>query len=140
MEQIQAILKGVMGLGILVVVRILLYACVAGKRFRHAALDFLVVGLAALGLVLTGHGNALADTNTDQYLTDMAAAGFSNRGGNQDEIGVGLQICAWLANGTSQDDAAHRLWVDSQLPSQDSAQMMVSIAVKDLCPEQGDST
>jgi hypothetical protein len=102
--------------------------CVAAKTARI----FPIVALTTGGLLLACHGVAKADTDT--YLNDMAAAGFTNGSGNQAEIGVGLMICTDLSNGSTEDAEAHELWVGSSLPSLDAAQEMVSIAVQDLCP------
>ena len=90
------------------------------------------------GLLLAGAGPARADT--DQFLTDAHSAGFTNQGGNQAIITVGQTICTAVMNGEPQSAVASELFHISQLDSLDMASTLVSIAVKDLCPENAQVT
>jgi len=94
-----------------------------------------IIGLAAVALMLASQAYAKADT--DQFLTDAGAAGFTNGGGNQALISVGETICGLVGSGESEDAVAHDLWRVSQLQSLDMATVLVNIAVSDLCPNQG---
>lgn len=85
-------------------------------------------------LALAGAGTASADTDT--FLTDAHAAGFHNDGGNQAILTVGQTICTAVMNGESKDAVASELFHISQLDSLDMASTLVSISVKDLCPQE----
>ena len=87
---------------------------------------------AALGIA----PRAGADTNADQFLNDMAAAGFGNNEGNRALVNVGWQVCHAIQDGNSQASEAHQLWHVSQLKSLDAATQFVDIAVQDLCPDE----
>ena len=109
------------------------------KRLIDSGRYFGVALLAAIGLLLSGHGNAIADPSPDVvgYLNAIHADGIVPNQGftNQDLIDAGFAICQEVEGGKSRYTVAQQLLTSSTIDTIDRAEAVVDDATTNLCPK-----
>ena len=90
--------------------------------------------LAAPGLLLTGHGNAIASPETDFVAALREQGAIQDSVSDQVAIDLGNMICQKLSEGVSQETMIHTL--EDEVPGQPmAANELVSNAAQYLCPQ-----
>jgi hypothetical protein len=112
----------------------------ASRRANGGARRVGIVGLAVLAAIALGAdpvANAASVPGRRAFLTDISAAGFGDRSGNQVALDQGLDICGLMDAGLSRQNMVSQFAALNPALGPDGASQVVGLAIRDLCPWHG---